>query len=163
MKRLLGEKFDEKITEHVKFKKESKEFFNIIDNKQPNNSINNGKNRQPFQRNPLLQDRDNRIEVTGEEISLAIIKTTTDWAAELVCQNLSLTYPVYPVPVLSMQEYLKVLHDLVKYLFPMKIYPELPLAGRVKYFAKEWEKLTKDAGVLKLHKHQIPFVDRITL
>ena len=43
LKRLFGEKFDEKITEHVKFKKESKEFFNIIDNKQPNNSINNGK------------------------------------------------------------------------------------------------------------------------
>ena len=60
LKRLLGEKFDEKITEHVKFKKESKEFFNIIDNKQPNNSINNGKNSQPFQRNPLLQqDRGN--------------------------------------------------------------------------------------------------------
>ena len=105
----------------------------------------------------------NRIEVTGEEISLAIIKTTTDWATELVCQNLSLTYSVYPVPVLSMQEYLQVLYDLVKYLFPMKIYPGLPSAGRVKHFAKEWEKLTKDAGVLKLHKHQIPFVDRITL
>ena len=103
----------------------------------------------------------NRIEVTGKEISLAIIKTRTDWATELVCQNLSLTYSVYPVPVLSMQE--KVLHDLVKYLFPMKIYPGLPLAGRVKDFAKEWEKLTKDPAVLKLHKHQIPFVDRITL
>ena len=103
----------------------------------------------------------NRTEVTGKEISLAIIKTTTDWATELVCQNLSLTYSVYPVPVLSMQE--KVLHDLVKYLFPMKIYPGLPLAGRVKDFAKEWEKLTKDPAVLKLHKHQIPFVDRITL
>lgn len=54
-KRFFGEKFDEKITEHVKLKRESKAFFNIIDNKQPNNSINNGKNRQPFQRNPLLQ------------------------------------------------------------------------------------------------------------
>ena len=55
LKHLFGEKFDEKITEHVKLKRESKAFFNIIDNKQPNNSINNGKNRQPFQRNPLLQ------------------------------------------------------------------------------------------------------------
>ena len=47
-KRLFGEKLDEKITKHVKLKKNSREFFNIIDNKQPNNSINNANNHQLF-------------------------------------------------------------------------------------------------------------------
>ena len=48
-------KFDEKITEHVKLKKTSMGFFNIIDNKQPNNSINNGNNHQTFRSSPLPQ------------------------------------------------------------------------------------------------------------
>ena len=54
-KHLFTEKLNDKITEHVKLKKKSREFFNIIENKQPNNSINNSNNHQPFQRCPLLQ------------------------------------------------------------------------------------------------------------
>ena len=53
-KRLFGEKFVEKITEHVKLRKKSREFFNIIENKQPDNLINNGNNHQPFRRNLLI-------------------------------------------------------------------------------------------------------------
>ena len=59
----------------------------------------------------------NRIEVEGEAIPLAIIKTTTDWATEMVSQNLYLPSSVYRVPVQSMQEYSKA-HHLVKNLFP---------------------------------------------
>ena len=51
----FGETFDEKITEHVKLKKKSKEFFNNIDKKQPNNSINNGNNHQSFKKSLLPQ------------------------------------------------------------------------------------------------------------
>ena len=54
-KRLFGEKFDQKITEHVKVRKKSRKFFKIIDNKQPNNSINNVNDHQPFRRSPLPQ------------------------------------------------------------------------------------------------------------
>ena len=41
-----------------------------------------------------------------------------------------------------MQEYPKV-HNLVKHLFLVKISPGLPLAERVKHFAKNWKKLIK--------------------
>ena len=92
-KRLFGEKFDEKITEHNKVRKKSRKFFKIIDNKQPNNSINNVNNHQPFRRNPLPQQDMGG----GKVISLAIIKTTTDRATELVSQNLNLPSFVYPV------------------------------------------------------------------
>ena len=54
-KRLFGEKCDKKITEHVKLKKKFRKFFNIIDNKEPNNSVNHGNNHQPFRWSPLPQ------------------------------------------------------------------------------------------------------------
>ena len=55
LKRFFGEKFDEKITKHLKLKKKSREFSNIIDNKKQNNSIDNGNNHQPFRRSLLPQ------------------------------------------------------------------------------------------------------------
>ena len=58
-----------------------------------------------------------------------------------------------------MQEYPKV-HHLIKNLFPVKISRGLPLGGRVKHFAKNWKKLTKDPAVLNIvHGYQIPFID----
>ena len=58
-----------------------------------------------------------------------------------------------------MQEYPKVYHS-VKRLFPVKISPGLPLAGRVKHFAKNWEKLTKDPAELNMvYGYRIPFIE----
>ena len=79
-KLLFGKKIDKEITEQVKLKKKSREFFSITDNKQPNNSINNGKDSFQEASSPK------RIEVGGEPTFLAIIKATTDRAAELVRQ-----------------------------------------------------------------------------
>ena len=77
----------------------------------------------------------------------------------MVSQNLNLPSSLYPVPVLSMQEYPSV-HDLVKNIFHVKISPRLPLTGRVKYFAKNWEKITKDPAVLNIvHGYQFPFIE----
>ena len=60
-----------------------------------------------------------------------------------------------------MQEYPKV-HHLVKNLFLVKISPGLPLARRVKNFAKNWEKLTKEPAVLDIvHGYQIPFIEHL--
>ena len=133
----------------------SREFFNIIDNKQPNNSISNAKTHQLFRRSLLPQQDRGR----GRSSFFSYHKTTTDWATELVSQNLNLSSSVYPVPVLSMQEYPKI-HNLVKNLFPAKISPGLPLAERVKHLAKKCEKLTKDPAVLnKVHGYQIPFIE----
>ena len=42
----------------------------------------------------------------------------------------------------------------------MKISPGLPLEGRVKDFAKNWEKSIKDPAVLNIvHGYQIPFIE----
>ena len=101
----------------------------------------------------------NRIEVGGGAVSLATIKTITDQAKELVNQNLNLLSSVYPVPVLSIQECVMV-HHLVKILFPTNISPGLLLAVRVKNFAKNWKKLTKDPAVWNIvHAYQIPFIE----
>ena len=63
------------------------------------------------------------------------------------------------VPILSVQDYPKV-HRLVKNLFPVKLSQSLPLAGRVKFFIKNWEKLTKDPSVLEIVQgYKIPFTD----
>ena len=101
----------------------------------------------------------NRIEVCGEAISLATIKTTIDRGTELVSLSLILPSIAYPLPVLSIQKCPKALH-LVKNLFPIKISPGLPLAGKVKKFEKNWEKLTKNSTVLNIvHGYQILFIE----
>ena len=59
-KHLFGEKFDEKITKHVKLKKNSREFFNIIDSSQIIRSIM-ATTISSFEKAPSP----NRIEVGG--------------------------------------------------------------------------------------------------
>ena len=63
------------------------------------------------------------------------------------------------VKILSTQEY-KNVHPLVRDLFGIKVIPpNLPVAGRLKYFLKNWECLTQDPQVLEMVKgFQIPFL-----
>ena len=83
-KRLFGEKLDEKITEHVKLKKRSPGSFStsLATNAQIIQLIM-ATIISLFEGAPSF----NRIEVGGKAISLAIIKTTTDWPTGLVNQN----------------------------------------------------------------------------
>ena len=48
-----------------------------------------------------------------------------------------------------MQKFANV-HRFVQNLFPVKIISELPLAGRIKFFLKNWERLTKDPSILEI-------------
>ena len=91
----------------------------------------------------------------GRTYQVTIPETT-----ELVSQVSSFSPPLTNnvVSILSVQEYPKV-HRLVKNLFPVKVEPGLPLAGRVKHFLKNWKQLTQDPSILEIVQgYKIPFV-----
>ena len=101
----------------------------------------------------------NRIEVGGEEVSLASIKTTTDEARELVNQDLNLLSSVYPALVLSIQEY-SMVHHLVKNVFSVKNLPRAPFSRDGETFCKKQGKTNKRSSCLE-HGYQIPFIEHL--
>ena len=51
-------------------------------------------------------------------------------------------------------------HQLVRALFPKNPIPELPLAGRLKFFYSNWAKLTQDPNILNIVQgFEIPFLE----
>ena len=53
---------------------------------------------------------------------------------------------------LVLEEDLILVHPIVKRLFYKKVLPNLPLAGRLKHFHKNWELITRDPDILALIK-----------
>ena len=150
--RLFGEKFDEKITEHVKLKKKSREFFNILDNK----NASNFKENQPFRKGLPLPQREGNSN-RGRRNSFFQNNQFRSSSNRIGKSNSN--FSIYQVPVLSVQEYPKV-HKLVRNLFPVRVSSGLPLAGRVKYFIRNWKRLTGDMAVLNIvNGYQIPLLD----
>ena len=152
--RLFGEKFDEKMVEFVKLKKKSKEFLLSWTTKQNRPSINKPEldSTSPFVGAPYP------VQVEGGRIISKATNPKVE-ATELVSLTSS-SLQTNLVPILSVQDYPKV-HRLVKNLFPVKLSQSLPLAGRVKFFIKNWEKLRgKDPSVLEIVQgYKIPFTD----
>ena len=61
-------------------------------------------------------------------------------------------------PVLIPDSDLQNVHPFIKNLFQGIKIPQVPLAGRLKYFLKSWEKLTRDLNMLGITQgFQIPF------
>ena len=51
-------------------------------------------------------------------------------------------------------------HPMIKNLFYLNI-PDIPLAGRLKYFQKNWKVLTQDPKILSIVEgYDIPFVEK---
>ena len=53
---------------------------------------------------------------------------------------------------LVQEEDLKLVHPIVKRLFYKKVLPNLPLAGRLKHFHKNWDLVTRGPDILALIK-----------
>ena len=62
--------------------------------------------------------------------------------------NLLIAPSISSTDLLSASVFCKI-HPLVANLFPVKI-KQLPKAGRVKHFVKEWERLTNDPMILDI-------------
>ena len=61
-------------------------------------------------------------------------------------------------PVLIPDSDLQNVHPLIKNLLQRIKIPQVPLAGRLKYFLKSWGKLTRDSSILGITQgFQIPF------
>ena len=65
---------------------------------------------------------------------------------------------ILPSNFLGLSQFSKV-HVAIKNIFPLRVNPQLPLAGRLGYYIKNWEKITQDQNILQLVKgYQIPFL-----
>ena len=71
--------------------------------------------------------------------------------------NLLIVTSISSTDLLLGSEFWKI-HPLVVNLFPEKI-KQLPKAGRVKHFVKNWQKLTNNPMVLDIvRRYEIPFI-----
>ena len=62
---------------------------------------------------------------------------------------------------LVLEQYLKLVHPIVKRSFYIKVLQNLPLAERLKHFHKNWELITRDPDILALIKgFKIPFLSQ---
>ena len=65
------------------------------------------------------------------------------------------------MPTLIPRAELLYAHNLVKKLFSLDQLPNAQIAGRLKYFQKNWEILTNDQNILQIVKgYQIPFLSQ---
>ena len=129
--RYLG-KYEELVAKSLSSKNRSKELFGSIKNQ---GLSKEGSRREPFRKSPLFRSRGNR----GREIFKAS------------GQTLRQQYPT------GGQVFCKI-HPLVEDIFPVKI-KQLPKAGRVKHFVKNWQRLTNDPMILDIvNGYEIPFI-----
>lgn len=104
-------------------------------------------------------------EMEGNNNYMATIQTDVDFNLDTKEKvNLSLfplKAPQFKEPALLKimdREELTHVHPVVKHLLSGQVIPNVPLAGRLKYFLPAWESLTQDQSILKIVKgYQIPF------
>ena len=76
---------------------------------------------------------------------------------ERLRMNLLIATSISSTDLLLASEFCKI-HPLVVNLFPVKI-KQLPKAGRVKHFVKNWQKLTNNPMILDIVRgYEIPFI-----
>ena len=97
----------------------------------------------------------------GEELSQLLVKpynnNTLQENKEGVKMNLLIALSISLTNLLSASEFCKI-HPLVASLLPVKI-KQLPKAGRVKHFVRNWQKLTNHPMILDIvNGYEIPFI-----
>ena len=97
----------------------------------------------------------------GQQYSQLLVKpynnNTLQDGKEGVRMNLLIAPSISSTDHLCASEFFKI-HPLVVNLFPVKL-KQLPKAGRVKHFAKNWKSLTKDPTILNIVRgYEIPFI-----
>ena len=142
---LFGPKYEELVGKSLSSKNRSKELFGSI---KTQGLSKEESRRQPFQKSPIFRSR--RYERRG-----------TFTAAG---QTLQQQYPTgeqgrgkNEFIDLSASEFCKI-HPLVASLLPVKI-KQLPKAGRVKHFVRNWQRLTNDLMILDIVRgYEISFI-----
>ena len=97
----------------------------------------------------------------GEELSQLLVKpynnNTLQENKEGVKMNLLIALSISLTNLLSASEFCKI-HPLVASLLPVKI-KQLPKAGRVKHFVRNWQRLTNDLMILDIVRgYEISFI-----
>ena len=108
-----------------------------------------------FQRGPLLWHQQNKGRGQNVKMVLSSFKDTK--------VKLRHSKPVPPSKIsLSYPQCFNVssVNPLVRALFPTNPIPEVPLAGRIKFFYSNWVKLMQDLNILNIvHRFEIPFLE----
>ena len=151
---LFGPKYEQLVAKSMRSKNKSKELFGSIKNQ---GSSKEGNRRQLFRKGSLFRTRGNRkrgmFTAAGKPYNI----NTLQEDKEGVRMNILIAPSINSMDLLSPSEFFK-LHPLVVNLFPVKI-KQLPSAGRVKHFVKNWQKLTNDPLILDIVRgYKTPFI-----
>jgi len=141
---LFGKDFHEYLTEAAKMGKKIKELQNAL---RPQSS-SQWSSRTPFRKNPSSSQRnDGGKDCSSDE------KTTTKNLTVRILKNLSSIENNFLI-----EEELNQVHPVIRGLFLER--PKVcVLAGRLKFFQKNWEKITQDPQILKsVQGFQIPLL-----
>ena len=135
-------------------KNRSEELFASIKNQ---GSSKERSRRQPYRKDSLFRSR----EIGGEEFSQLLVKSfnknTLQEEKEGVRMYLLVTPSISSTDLLSASVFSKI-HPLVANLFSVKI-KQLRKASRVKYFVKNWQRLTNNHMILDIVRgSEIPFI-----
>ena len=119
-------------------------------------SLKEGNRKQPFQKGPLFRNKGNR----GEKCLQVLVKPynndTLQENKKRVRRNLLITPSISSTDLLSSSLFCKIYSQVVS-LFPIKI-KQLPSAGNVKHFVKNWQKLTNNPIILDtVRDYEIPY------
>ena len=119
-------------------------------------SLKEGNRKQPFQKGPLFRNKGNR----GEECLQLLVKpynnNTLQENKKRVRMSLLTTPSISSTDLLSSPVFCKIYSQVVS-LLPIKI-KQLPSAGNVKHFVKNWQKLTNNPITLDTVKgYEIPY------
>ena len=144
---LFGSKYEELVPKSLSSKNRSKELLGSIKNQ---GSSKKGRRRQPFGKGPHLEAE----EIEGEEFSQLLVKpcnnNTLKEVKEGVKMNLLIVPSISSIDLLPASVFCQI-HSLVANLFLIKI-KQLPKAGRVKHFVKNWQRLANDPMILVIVK-----------